>query len=164
MSEAGERVEHDVSVICDGWREVDAEALVMRVFDAVHGHESAARWPVSVLFTDNERLRELNRVFRGKDRPTNVLSFPAGDRQVEAHTCLGDIALAFETCRDEAAADDVSLADHAAHLLVHGMLHLIGYDHHTEEAARVMETREAQILATLGIANPYGKLAETNDE
>jgi probable rRNA maturation factor len=120
---------------------------------------------ISLLFADDARLRELNRDWRGKDAPTNVLSFPA-TRTVAGETPapefagvpleLGDVALAFETCRAEADRQAKPLADHVAHLVVHGVLHLVGYDHETTEEARVMEGLERAVLAGLGVADPYG--------
>ena len=118
----------------------------------------------SLLFTKDSRVHELNREWRGKDKSTNVLSFPMLERADLVHLdpdegppeMLGDIALAHETCAREAADKGIALADHAAHLIVHGLLHLAGYDHETSEAdADAMERLEANALAILGIANPY---------
>ena len=118
---------------------------------------------VSLLFTSDAEVRVLNREWRAKDKPTNVLSFPMIERPdllVLAPDgppeLLGDIALAFETCAREAAEKGVSLADHAAHLIVHGLLHLAGYDHETStEDAAAMEAIEIKALAIMDIANPY---------
>ena len=107
---------------------------------------------VAVLLTDDETLRDLNQRFRDKDRPTNVLSFPAPD-SAEPH--LGDIALAYGVCASEAHAQAKPLADHLAHLVVHGVLHLLGYDHDAESDASVMEETEREILHGFGIADPY---------
>ncbi len=107
---------------------------------------------VALLLTDNGALAELNRQYRGKDGPTDVLSFPAAPEQ---RPFLGDIAMAFELARDDAAAQGKALHDHVAHLLIHAYLHLLGHDHkHPEEAAR-MEALEIRALAHLGIADPY---------
>ena len=122
------------------------------------------RLSVSVLFSDDAEVHELNREWRGKDKPTNVLSFPmlergellslASDGPPEM---LGDIALALETCTREAADKGISLEHHATHLLIHGLLHLAGYDHEVSaEDAREMELLEIKALALLGIADPYG--------
>jgi probable rRNA maturation factor len=97
-------------------------------------------------------MQALNLKWRGKDAPTNVLSFPSGEEQ--GH--LGDVVLAYETVEGEAEQQNIAIADHAAHLVVHGMLHLLGYDHEQEDDAVKMETLETEILATLGIADPYG--------
>ena len=107
---------------------------------------------VAILLTGDAEMQALNRQWRGKDTPTNVLSFPSGED--DGH--LGDVVLAFETVQREAQQQDISIADHAAHLVVHGMLHLLGYDHEQEDEAVKMETLETKILSTLGIADPYG--------
>ncbi|MCQ8183853.1 rRNA maturation RNase YbeY [Parvularcula maris] len=114
--------------------------------------------PVSVLLTTDEEVRALNRDFRGKDKPTNVLSFPAEPLPglPEEAQPLGDLALALETCLREAEEKAISPENHTAHLLVHGLLHLLGYDHLEDEEAEAMEAAERRILARLGIADPYG--------
>ena len=105
-----------------------------------------------MLLADDARLRDLNRAFRGKDQPTNVLSFPAPPHM----GMLGDVALAFETCAREAQEQGKSFRDHAAHLILHGVLHLHGLDHeHGEAEAERMEALERRILAEIGIADPY---------
>ena len=106
---------------------------------------------LSVVLADDARVRELNRDFRGKDRPTNVLSFP----MPEDSGLLGDVVFALETLTREAAAQGKTFADHFAHLLVHGVLHLHGLDHVDDADATDMEAREVRALATLGIDNPY---------
>lgn len=107
---------------------------------------------LTVLLADNARLEALNHDYRGIDKPTNVLSFPAA---ANAENYLGDVALAFETTRDEAKAQDKRLADHATHLVVHGVLHLLGFDHITARQAKSMEPLESRILCELGISDPY---------
>ncbi len=144
----------DVRVDCGGWTEIEPDVLAERCIRAVREACAAAERPVSVLFTDNAAMASMNAAFRGKDDPTNVLSFPAGDPTPRGGY-LGDIALGFEISRDEAAARGVSLRDHAAHLLVHGMLHLLGYDHAEEAAAVTMEAHESRVLAMLGVPDPY---------
>ena len=122
------------------------------------------RLSASLLFTSDAEVQALNCAWRGKDRPTNVLSFPmlerAGLLALAADgppEMLGDIALAHETCGREAAEKGVALEHHAAHLIVHGLLHLAGHDHELGEAeAEVMEALEIKALAMLGIADPYG--------
>jgi probable rRNA maturation factor len=104
---------------------------------------------VSVRFTDDGELRGLNAQWRGIDKPTNVLSFPAASQG------LGDIALAFETVQREAEHAGKPPLSHASHLVVHGILHLLGYDHEDDDEAKVMEDRERVILAGLGIPDPY---------
>ena len=107
---------------------------------------------LTVLLTDDATIQDLNARFRGKDAPTNVLSFPAPET---AHPHLGDIALAHGVCAGEAAAQGKLLADHLSHLVVHGVLHILGYDHQADAPAEVMEAKERHILADLGVADPY---------
>jgi probable rRNA maturation factor len=118
--------------------------------------EKAARFrgasAFTILLSKDSKLKGLNRDFRGKDKPTNVLSFPAAPNK-EGYR--GDIALALGVTRREAKASDKSLADHAVHLVVHGVLHLAGHDHVRASDARKMERLEIAILKTLGVANPY---------
>jgi probable rRNA maturation factor len=113
-------------------------------------------YEVSILLTDDEEMRALNRTWRGKDASTNVLSFPASDDPTEPGL-LGDVALAYETTQEEAQATGIALSDHAAHLVVHGVLHLLGFDHTEEDEAERMETLERKALASLGIADPYAE-------
>ncbi len=117
-------------------------------------------WPplaVGGLLCDNARIAALNARFRGKDSPTNVLSFPSGETAPDASGMLvaGDIAIAFETVRDEALRDAKTLQDHLVHLWVHGLLHLMGHDHAEADEAEAMEAGEIAVLARLGIADPY---------
>jgi probable rRNA maturation factor len=107
---------------------------------------------LTVLLGSDAKLRALNRNFRGKNKPTNVLSFPASPNQGGYR---GDIALAYGVTAREAKAAGKSLGDHAAHLVVHGVLHLAGYDHVRARDAKIMEPLEVAILAGLGIADPY---------
>ena len=119
--------------------------------------DSAIDIEVSVRFTDDDEVRALNAEWRGKDKPTNVLSFPMLEPSL-----LGDIVLARGVCAREAEEKAIPIADHAAHLVVHGTLHLLGYDHEDgEEEAEAMESVERAALASLGIADPY--LTETHD-
>ena len=113
--------------------------------------ETGAHGDVALALGDDTLLQQLNRDFRGKDKPTNVLSFPSGEDDF-----LGDVAMSRETLRREAAEQDKDERSHALHLLVHGILHLLGYDHETDEQADVMESLERRVLEKLGIADPYG--------
>ncbi len=119
---------------------------------------------MALVFVDDAASRTLNRDWRGTDKPTNVLAFAAQETKGKAERAaaieggallLGDVVLAYETIAGEAKAGGVALGDHASHLIVHGVLHLLGYDHQRPREARVMETLEVRALATLGIANPY---------
>ncbi len=131
-------------------RQTVAACVAESGFLARHGAE------VSLLLTSDAEMRALNVRWRGQDRPTNVLSFPAAEAESLAESAaLGDIALAFETLAREAEATGVPLVDHYRHLIAHGFLHLIGYDHQTDEEAERMEALETRILARLGVANPY---------
>jgi probable rRNA maturation factor len=124
-------------------------------FPVPEEEEAATLFPheggeLSVLFTDDAPVQRLNAQFRGKDRPTNVLSFPQANGPL-----LGDIVLAWETVRDEAALAEKPLEAHMAHLIVHGFLHLLGYDHETDGEAEEMEALERAALRRMGIADPY---------
>ena len=118
---------------------------------------------IAVRLTDDAEVHTLNRDFRGKDKPTNVLSFPQVQADLldtlsnsdDGEILLGDIVLARETCAREAAEKGISIPDHATHLIVHGTLHLVGYDHMDDASATAMEALEVKALASLGIANPY---------
>ncbi len=118
---------------------------------------------VSVKFTDDNEVRALNRSYRGKDQPTNVLSFPMISRDLietvtntdDGEVLLGDIVLAYGTCAREAEARSISIAAHATHLIVHGTLHLLGYDHMNDGEAEAMESLEQVVMASLGLHNPY---------
>jgi len=151
-------VETDVSADWDG--SVDWPALAR---SAVHAavaqsrHSGLTDSEVSVKFTSDEEVRALNAAWRGTDKPTNVLSFPMADEgELAGAQLLGDIVLACGVCTREAEAKYVSVATHAAHLLVHGTLHLLGYDHETSAAdADEMEEVERRALASIGIADPY---------
>ena len=151
-------VETDVSGEWDS--RIDWPALACR---AVHSavahsrHRGLSDSEVSVKFTSDEEVRELNRTWRGKDKPTNVLSFPmAEETELESAQLLGDVVLAHGICAAEASDKGVAIETHAVHLLVHGTLHLLGYDHETSDAdAEEMEETERRALAALGISDPY---------
>lgn len=118
----------------------------------------SARATVALL--SDAEVRALNAQFRGKDKATNVLSFPAGwpaEAALGTIKELGDIALAYETMVGEARESGIALLDHVRHLVVHGVLHLLGHDHETESDAELMEALETRILAELGVADPYAR-------
>lgn len=118
---------------------------------------------ISIKLSNNDEVQELNSAYRGKDKPTNVLSFPMVPHDLleslsnsdDGEVLLGDIIMAHGVCADEAKEKSISMADHATHLLIHGVLHLLGYDHETEPDALIMETLEVKALKKLSIANPY---------
>ncbi len=146
------RVVEDISLIVeeDGWR--SHRGLQKRLKEAALAAARTAklRGGFTILLADDARLQALNKDFRGKDKPTNVLSFPA---QQDGYR--GDIAIAHGVTAAEARAAGKRFADHAAHLVVHGVLHLAGYDHERPKDAKVMEPLEVKILGRLGIADPY---------
>lgn len=148
------------------WAEWATVAVQAAVRGAGYGHwlkTPALMVEISIRLTDDAEVRELNRDYRGKDRPTNILSFPMLDQtgvtglaKAEAGDCLlGDMALAFETLIREAAEKNIPARDHFTHLIVHGTLHLLGHDHMEDEEAEAMESLETAILSRLGIADPY---------
>lgn len=143
----------EVQVEAPAWGEAlaDPALLANRAVTATLLHMEAVGG-VTVLLTDDASVRELNARFRGKDQPTNVLSFPSTTNP-EAH--LGDIALAYETSAREAAEQGTALAAHLSHLVVHGVLHLLGHDHEEDGPAEAMEALERRLLAGLGVADPY---------
>ena len=127
----------------------DAAAVAERAATAALG---AIEGDIVVLLTDDAAVRDLNARFRDRDQSTNVLSFPAAE---SAAPHLGDLVLAFGVCGAEAAAQGKTLADHLTHLVVHGVLHLLGRDHEAEAEAEAMEAEERTLLASLGVADPY---------
>ena len=158
----------DFDIDIDGWpADVEWDALTVRAHAALGTLEPALHNPrltASVLFTSDADVHALNKEWRGKDKPTNVLSFPMLEREDLLDLApegppemLGDIALAAGTCAREAAEKGVPLETHATHLLIHGLLHLAGHDHVDSDAqAEAMEALEIAALAKLGIGDPYG--------
>jgi probable rRNA maturation factor len=141
---------------CAGWKAARPDVAKL-ARHAARAALRAAGWrpgpsgaELSLMLTDDNEVRRLNARWRKQDKPTNVLSFPGGDPRL-----LGDVVLAFETVKREAAEQGKSFADHLSHLVVHGALHLIGYDHVKARDAETMEALERQVLAGLGIADPY---------
>jgi probable rRNA maturation factor len=144
----------DIEIEDAAWTaaQADAEALTRRTADAVLAYERLSDRNLTILLTNDLAVRALNARFRQQDKPTNVLSFPALPNP-EQH--LGDVALAYETCAREAADQGKPLADHLQHLVAHGVLHLLGYDHMTDPEAQEMEGLERVVLASLGVSDPY---------
>jgi probable rRNA maturation factor len=141
----------EIEVEAEAWTGAlpDVEAIVERAAQAALG---TVEGDIVVLLTDDAAVRALNGRFRDKDRPTNVLSFPAPEN---AFPHLGDIVLAYGVCATEAEAQGKTLADHLSHLVVHGVLHLLGRDHEDDAEAEEMEAEEREILAQIGVADPY---------
>ncbi len=139
----------DIEIEDETWSAAlpNAEALALEAAEA-----ATAEGGLAILLTDDDTVADLNLRFRGKSGPTNVLSFPAPENR-EGH--LGDIALAYGVCAREAAEQGKSLAHHLQHLVAHGVLHLVGYDHQTETEAAEMEALERRILAGLDVPDPY---------
>lgn len=163
----------DVAVINEGegWPRLDWDALALKAVTAAIQHTpnadyvtQAATYEIAVKLTTDAEVQTLNASYRGKDKPTNVLSFPMVQTdllQATANTddgevILGDIVLAAGVCASEAAEKGISVADHAAHLIVHGTFHLLGYDHMSDAEADDMEALETRALASIGLADPYG--------
>jgi probable rRNA maturation factor len=151
----------EIAVEAGAWPpEAELRALARRALDGVLAEIAAdgrAASELSVTFSDDAHVRSLNAQWRGKDKPTNVLSFPAfpETRRGVIPPMLGDVVLAAETVAAEADAEAKPLAHHLTHLIVHGILHLIGYDHEVDAEADEMEDMERRILAGLGIPDPY---------
>jgi probable rRNA maturation factor len=150
----------DILVTAPCWQaEPGAEALVQRAIEAAARHASASAQgaEVAIVLTDDSGIRTLNRDWRGIDKPTNVLSFPAATargRDTEPRM-LGDIAIAYETTQREADDEQKPFGHHLSHLAVHGFLHLVGYDHENDAEAEKMESLERAILESLGVPDPY---------
>jgi len=150
-------------VECESWNqhegfealasEVIARAVTATQIKLAKGAE------VSLLLCDDARIAKINCEWRGLDKPTNVLSFPAAPRALLAKSpAVGDIAIAYETVAREAVDEGKTFRDHYMHMVLHGFLHLLGYDHETDAEAEEMEELEISILATLGVADPYATL------
>ena len=152
------------SPIAGSWAEVARKAATSAIAESAFPQLGSGPRSVElgVRLTNDAEVRALNAEWRGKDKPTNVLSFPMAEPDEMDDTSpdipelmLGDIVLARGVCVAEAADKAISIEAHASHLLVHGTLHLLGYDHHDDAAASDMEAREVRALARLGIADPY---------
>ena len=167
---ASPKVAVSVIVEHDAWRDVIAEPLPLlrRAAAAAVAEERRARRSrstrtpqVAVALIDDRAMQKLNKTYRGKDKPTNVLSFPSDAPQVAgAPALLGDIAIAYETLAREAAAEKKPFLHHLAHLAAHGYLHLLGYDHQTDSEAEAMEALERETLAAMRIPDPYADAAD----
>ncbi len=159
----------DIAMEDPRWEQAGLEALADRAAQATFAHLHISDAEIAILACDDARIAELNADFRAKPVPTNVLSWPSDERGAETEGGapfppepdpdgtleLGDIAIAYDTCATEAASAGKSLPDHATHLIVHGILHLLGYDHIRDGDATVMERLEVEILGKLGLDDPY---------
>lgn len=140
----------------------DTEALLRRAANAAWEAAGSGTAELSILLSGDAEVQALNNDYRGEDKPTNVLSFPAGDEGAAGRPrLLGDVVLALETIKREAAAQSKPLTDHLSHLTVHGVLHLLGHDHETETQATAMEALETEILSGLEIDDPYAAMDES---
>ncbi len=155
-----------IAVAVDGWpAEDELRQLASGAVDAVMrklGITLSTPSELSFLFADNDAVCEINERWRGIAKPTNVLSFPAIEKvdHLQLPPVLGDIVLALETVSSEAALENKPFDNHLSHLIVHGLLHIFGYDHQSDDEAAEMEALETAILATLAIPDPYGKIEE----
>jgi probable rRNA maturation factor len=162
----------DVAILAEDpdWPEHDWESLALKAVTAAVRHSpnadyatQAATFEIAVKLTSDTEVQTLNRAYRGKDKPTNVLSFPMVQQDLlvamantdDGEVLLGDIVLAAGVCAREAEEKGISVTDHAAHLIVHGTFHLLGYDHMVEAEAEEMEALETRALASIGIGDPY---------
>jgi probable rRNA maturation factor len=161
---ASPKVAVSVIVEHDAWRAVIDEpvpllrrAATAAVSEVRRARRSRAAWTpvVAVALMDDRAMQRLNKTYRGKDKPTNVLSFPSGEATEGKRRRLGDVAMALGTIKREAKAQDKTVPDHVTHLMVHAVLHLLGYDHEADPDAEEMEAIERKTLAALGIADPY---------
>jgi probable rRNA maturation factor len=163
----------EVLVVADCWAaEADADALIHRAIDAASAMVDADTGDaeLAIMLTDDAGIRTLNQNWRGIDKATNVLSFPALQPPAGAEVpddmprMLGDIAIAYPTTRREADEEAKAFGNHLSHLAVHGFLHLVGYDHENDAEAETMEALEREILATLGIPDPYAERDTHGDQ
>jgi len=161
----------DIAVQAEGWPDTDWEALATKASTAALGQSPYGEWlgwptviEIAVRLTSDDEVQTLNAQYRQKDKPTNVLSFPmiqpdllesVTQNSDDGEVILGDIVLARGVCEREAEERGVPVQDHAAHLIVHGTLHLLGYDHQGDAEAEAMEAMERAALAELGLHDPY---------
>ena len=160
-----------------GWPDTDWESLATRAVTAAIRHspyaafeQQATTFEIAVKLTTDEEVHSLNRAYRDKDKPTNVLSFPMVqddllqglDNTDDGEVLLGEIVRAQGICAAEAADKGIAIVDHAAHLIVHGTFHLLGFDHMEDSEAEAMEALETEALRSLGLADPYGDREQGN--
>jgi probable rRNA maturation factor len=161
----------DVALLCEvpwskgDWHSLATRAIATTIATTPHGDLATgpATIEISIRLTSDDEAQTLNRQYRNQDKPTNVLSFPMVQPDLldglantdDGEVLLGDIVLAYETCAREADDRSIALEAHATHLIVHGVLHLLGYDHMTDAEAETMESIERDVLARLGLHDPY---------
>ena len=148
----------EISIECDSWNEEEMKLITTECAEAVFSELGLDKNNLEIcfLFTNNEEMCVLNKTYRGMDKPTNVLSFPMGTPSGNGNYCiLGSIALAFGIIVREALDQKKSIQNHLKHLIIHGLLHLMGYNHTSESDAERMETLEITILKKLAVKNPY---------
>jgi probable rRNA maturation factor len=153
----------DIIVDSPLWNSVAGlKPTLRRAIKAAALPTKVAESELAIVLTDDDAIRELNRQWRGRDEPTNVLSFPTNDARTQCSgpRLLGDVVIAYETTTREAQAQGLPLNHHLAHLAVHGYLHLLGYDHESDKEAEIMERLEREILASLDVPDPYATLGE----
>ncbi len=154
----------DITIEYDAWSQLDGlESLIKTAAQAAvfeRDDEFKNRAELSILLTSDDAIRQLNSIYRGQDRPTNVLSFGGEPeaRSQDQSFLLGDIVLSYQTISTEAEQQQKNLGNHVSHLIVHGVLHLLGYDHHNDKTADDMELVEINILKGIGIENPYSHI------
>lgn len=160
-------IEIDINLVAQAWESLDGLEPLTQDCVAASLAETGARLvegcEVSVTFCDDAEIRELNAQWRDKDKPTNVLSFPTPG-PLAARPLLGDIVIAYETVAREAVEQEKTLREHTAHMVIHGFLHLIGYDHETAAEAEEMESLERRIASRLGLRDPYAGEDGAEDE
>ena len=154
----------DITIEYDAWSQLDGlESLIKTAAQAAvfeREDEFKNRAELSILLTSDDAIRQLNSTYRGQNKPTNVLSF-GGEPEARSRNqsfLLGDIVLSYQTINTEAQQQQKNFGNHVSHLIVHGVLHLLGYDHHNDETADDMELVEINILKGIGIENPYSQI------
>ncbi len=152
------RPQVEIRIDCEGWHNVStciSETINDVVKTTLDWTEEASNVELSVLLTNDTSVSRLNKTWRGRVGPTNVLSFPSRTEHSDCPNIIGDVVFALQTIQAEALSAEISELDHFKHLLVHGVLHLLGHDHHSSHEAQIMESLEVNILATLGVTDPY---------
>ena len=153
-------IEVEIEIQEEGWTRALPNSIALTRQAVLAAGRLVENGGVAILLADDETVRDLNHRFLGKNAATNVLAFPAAPDLGEH---LGDVALAFGVCSSEAEAQGKPLGDHLRHLVIHGVLHLLGYDHRTDAQARRMETMERDLLASLDVPDPYAGVGDQGD-